>query len=180
MSFNLEPFFEAPLAIQIHLLGGILAFIVGIVVFAMRKGTARHRSLGKVWVAIMAVVALSSFFIHELRTWGLFSPIHLLSVFTLGSLVSAIYLVRKRNIRAHELTMKGLFAGGVIVAGGLTFGRDLLMNKMFLSPATGAAAPSLNAVPGGPATIALGSAFAIFLAVLTWDWLYGRKQTARR
>ena len=35
----------------------------------------------------MAYVAVASFFISELRLWGAFSPIHLLSAWTLFSLL---------------------------------------------------------------------------------------------
>ena len=39
----------------------------------------QHRLSGYIWIGIMPFVFLSSFFIYELRLWGLSSPIHLLS-----------------------------------------------------------------------------------------------------
>jgi uncharacterized membrane protein len=39
------------------------------------KGTATHRVAGRTWVVLMSAVALTSFFIHEIRLWGSWSPI---------------------------------------------------------------------------------------------------------
>ena len=51
--------------------------------FAAPKGTLPHRTVGFAWVALMTIVCISAFFIHELRIWGNWSPTHLLAVFTL-------------------------------------------------------------------------------------------------
>jgi uncharacterized membrane protein len=57
------------------------AFALGIVQFAAPKGTLPHRTIGWIWVLLMFAVAISSFWIHEIRLVGPFSPIHLLSIF---------------------------------------------------------------------------------------------------
>jgi len=44
------------------------AFALGLVQLTAPKGTLPHRTLGWIWVALIAVVAGSSFGIHELRT----------------------------------------------------------------------------------------------------------------
>ncbi len=53
---------------------------------AAPKGTLPHRTLGWVWVVLMAVVALSSLFIHTIRMVGPFSLIHLLSLLVIVTL----------------------------------------------------------------------------------------------
>ena len=53
----------------------------------------------------MTCVAISSFFISELRLWVAFSPIHLLSIWTLFSLMMAVYRGRQGNIRQHKVWM---------------------------------------------------------------------------
>ena len=73
---------------------------------ATSKGTVRHRVFGLDLGRLMAYVAVSSFFISELRLWGAFSPIHLLSVWTLFSLVIAVYHARRGNIRQHKIWMR--------------------------------------------------------------------------
>ena len=40
------------------------AFVLGLVQFAGPKGTLPHRTLGWIWVLLMAAVAASSFWIH--------------------------------------------------------------------------------------------------------------------
>ena len=73
-----------------HALAAIAAVVLGGAQLASAKGTARHRTSGWGWVGLMTYVAASSFFISELKLWGAFSPIHLLSIWTLISLVMAL------------------------------------------------------------------------------------------
>lgn len=84
------------------------------------KGTRAHRALGYTWVGLMLFVALSSFLIHELRQWGNFSPLHLLSVFILAMLALGIYFARQHNVVGHRKTMLGLFFGALVIAGAFT------------------------------------------------------------
>ena len=77
---NITPVLNASVVIQLHLPAALLALGLGAVQLAAAKGTASHRRLGYLWASVMAVVAISSFFIFELRLWGPFSPIHLLSL----------------------------------------------------------------------------------------------------
>ena len=69
----------------------------------------------------MTATALSSFFIHHIRmAFGLFSPIHLLSILTLVAVPLAIWYARQRNMRAHRLVVLGLFWTGLVLPGALT------------------------------------------------------------
>ena len=176
MSFDLQPFWEASLAVQIHVVTALIALIVGIYVFSRRKGTKLHRNLGKFWVVMMALVAMSSFFIHQLKVWGLFSPIHLLSIFVLGSLVQAIWMARTGNIEAHRRIMAGLFSGGLILAGLLTFGRDLLMHRIFFGSG-GGFIPSPQELPGGAVTFALVGAAVIYVITFIWGGKVSQSKT---
>jgi uncharacterized membrane protein len=81
-AMSLAPLLDAAPAIPLHALAAMAAFALGIVQFAAPKGTLPHRTLGWIWVALMAVVALSSFWIHQIRLFGPWGPIHLLSIFT--------------------------------------------------------------------------------------------------
>jgi uncharacterized membrane protein len=87
------------------------ALVVGGAVLLRRKGTASHKVLGRTWVALMAAVALSSFWIFEIRHGGGPSLIHLLSVWTLISLALAVWFIRRGNVRAHRGFMIGTFIG---------------------------------------------------------------------
>src|SRR6201999_4048814 len=80
---SLSPLLDAAPAIPIPAFAAMAAFALGLVQFAAPKGTLPHRTIGWIWVALMAVVAMSSFWIHQIRLVGPWSPIHLLSIFTL-------------------------------------------------------------------------------------------------
>ena len=69
----------------------------------------------------MAIVAGSGFFIWTIRTWGLFSPIHLLSVFVLVMLWRGVQAARRGDIQRHMRTMQGTYFFGLIITGLLTF-----------------------------------------------------------
>jgi uncharacterized membrane protein len=109
--------------IALHLSTALAALLVGAVVLSMRKGTALHRGLGRAWGALMLLTALSSFWITRDGQW---SWIHLLSAWTLVSLASAIYAIRRGNLRAHRGFMVGTYLGLLGAgAGALAPGRTL-------------------------------------------------------
>ena len=83
----------------------------------------------------MVVTASTSFFIHEIRLVGLFSPIHLISVGTLFSLYFAVKRARNGEIKRHQRGMKATFIGGMGIAGALTFLPGRLMYEVVLEPA---------------------------------------------
>jgi|SRR5258708_39715838 uncharacterized membrane protein len=95
----------------LHLAFALAALALGSIVLVRRKGTASHKVLGRVWASLMAAVALSSFWIFEIRNGTGPSFVHLLSVWTLISLACAIYFIRRGNIRAHKGFMIGTFLG---------------------------------------------------------------------
>lgn len=94
------------------------------------KGSASHRLLGRVWVALMSLAAVSSFWLTGLSDG--FSVIHLLSIWTLVAMALAIYFVRKGNVKSHKRFMVGTFLGlaGAGI-GALMPGRTLF--QVFLS-----------------------------------------------
>lgn len=106
---TLEP--PTSLTIALHLSAAFAALAVGLAVLARRKGTASHKALGRAWMALMIVVAVSSFWILEIREGAGPSWIHLLSAWTLISLACAVYFIRRGNVRAHRRFMVGTFLG---------------------------------------------------------------------
>ena len=110
--------------IAFHVGLAVFALLVGAVVLSRRKGTSSHKLLGRIWVAAMVAVAVSSFWIFEIRRGAGPSWIHLLSVWTLISLAAAVWFIRRGNVRAHQGFMLGTFAG-LAIAGMLAGGRAL-------------------------------------------------------
>ena len=125
----MEILFEQAPPIPHHSLAAFAAVIIGAAQLWMRKGARVHRIIGYIWVALMAIVALSSFFIHEIRLVGAFSPIHLLSIFTLLSLYMAILAAKDWRINAHRRWMQNLYVMALLITGAFTFlpGRTMHM-----------------------------------------------------
>ncbi len=82
----------------------------GVVQLAGVKGTSRHRALGYTWVALMLVVAISAFWIHEIRLWGPWSPIHLLAIFTLIMLPFGVMRARATTCAGTSSPCSGCFS----------------------------------------------------------------------
>ncbi len=116
----LAPLLDAPAVIQIHAFAAIAAFAIGIVQLASPKGTFPHRIVGWSWALLMLTVAVSSLFIHTIRMWGAWSPIHLLSLLVLATLPLAVWHARRHDVRQHRLAMLMLFTGALVIAGGFT------------------------------------------------------------
>jgi uncharacterized membrane protein len=114
---SLAPILDAGWVIQIHAFSAMAAFVLGIVQFSAPKGTLPHRTVGWIWVTLLTVVALSSFWIHQLRLIGPFSPIHLLSILTLVMVPIAVMHAHRHRVAQHRWAMIGIFTGGLVVAG---------------------------------------------------------------
>ena len=111
-------------------MAAMAAVFLGGLQLASAKGTTQHRVLGCSWVLLMMYVSVSSFFISSLRLWGAFSPIHLLSVWTLFSLGMAIYHAREGNIRQHKIWMVLLYVLALLVTGVFTLWPGRVMHAV--------------------------------------------------
>lgn len=118
--------------VALHLAAAVAALAVGGMVLAGPKGTSLHKALGRSWVVLMTAVALSSFWIFELRRGAGPSWIHLLSGWTLISLACAIYFIRRGNVRAHRNFMIGTFAG-LAVAGLFALAPGRALYRLFFA-----------------------------------------------
>src|SRR3954453_9067333 len=99
---SLAPLLDAHSAIPLHAFAAMAAFALGLVQFAAPKGTLPHRTIGWIWVALMAAIAIISFWIHSIRMIGPFSPIHALSIFTLAMLPLAVLHAHKHRVTHHR------------------------------------------------------------------------------
>jgi len=124
------PLFAAQQPIPLHALAALAATLLGAAQLWAPKGTRIHRRIGWIWVWLMSFVALSGFFIHELKMIGPFSPIHLLSAVTLAALWYAVRAARRGEIKRHRRTMMVLFWMALILTGVFTFWPDRVMHQM--------------------------------------------------
>ena len=81
-----------------------------------------------------ADVAVSSLFIHTIRLWGPWSPIHLLSILVLVTLPLAVIHARRHDIAQHRMAMLMLFTGALVIAGGFTFLPGRILHAVVFSP----------------------------------------------
>ena len=114
---SLAPLLNAVPQIPLHAFAAMAAFVLGVVQLAAPKGTLPHRTLGWIWVTLMAIVAISSFWIHQIRLVGLWSPIHLLSIFTLVMLPLGVWKAHRHDVADHRRIMTLMFTGALVIAG---------------------------------------------------------------
>lgn len=102
-------------AIALHLATVVPAVPLGAWVLWRRpKGDRLHRIAGRIWVVLMLVTAIDSFWIRTLT--GTIGPIHIFSALTLVALPRAIWQARMGRIDKHMAGMRGTYIG-LIVAG---------------------------------------------------------------
>lgn len=134
MSFT--PLFDAPYTVVIHALAAMAAFVLGSVQLALPKGTLPHRTMGWIWVMLMAVVAASSFLIHTICQIGSFSLIHGLSILTLVALPIGVTHARAHRVGEHRRVMILLFTGALLVAGIFTLWPGRIMHDVVFGTST--------------------------------------------
>lgn len=114
--------------IWLHVAVALLAGALGIANLAARKGTPRHRVVGRAWIGLMAATAISSFWIQELNP-GSYSWIHGLSIWTLALLPLAVLAIRHGRVRTHRNIVIGLMAG-LLIAGAFAMAPGRFMGRM--------------------------------------------------
>jgi uncharacterized membrane protein len=130
----LAPLLDAAPQIPIHAFAAITAFALGIVEFAAPKGTLPHRTIGWIWVGLMLTVAVSSFWIHQIRLVGPWSPIHLLSIFTLVTVPLGVWAAHRHRVVEHRRIMILLFSGALVIAGLFTLLPGRIMHDVVFGP----------------------------------------------
>lgn len=131
---SLAPLLDAAPAIPLHAFAAMAAFALGVVQFAAPKGTLPHRTIGWIWVCLMASVAISSFWIHQIRLLGHWSPIHLLTIFTLLMLPLGVWRARNHRVANHRRIMILIFSGALVVAGLFTLLPGRIIHTVVFGP----------------------------------------------
>jgi len=130
---DITPFITSGTALKVHVVSAVSTFIIGAVLLSgLPKGTKIHKRLGWTWSAFMASTAISSFFLVGLNG-GHFSWIHGLSAWTIIILPFALVAARQHNVKSHAKHMRGMFLGGMIIAGLFTFLPGRMMWHMFFA-----------------------------------------------
>ena len=149
------------LLIVTHVVGALTSVLLGAhQVWRRPKGDARHRVLGRVWVAMMLWVAFSSFWIRHINH-GAFSWLHVLSVVTLVTVTLGVVAAVRGDIQAHRGNMVGSWLGsvGAMVAAVAVPGR--MIPTYVLAQPRGAAAFVASVLVVTVLLVALGSRLAV-------------------
>jgi uncharacterized membrane protein len=123
---------------QVHLLTALIALASGAWVLLRRKGTARHRQVGWLYVASMLALNVTALLIYRLT--GTFGPFHFAALISLATLLAGVVNARRRLrgdrnwLRRHYSYMTWSYLGLAAAAVAETATR----------------APAFQAVAGGP------------------------------
>ncbi len=107
-------------AVVIHLASVLPALPLGLWVLLARKGDARHRLLGRLWVMLMLVAGGSAIFIRNLNHGG-FSWLHLFVLLVAITSFRGIRAARMGRIAAHKRHMWGMYVGALLLPGLFAF-----------------------------------------------------------
>ena len=119
--------------IPLHAYTAFLAIIIGGIQLSLPKGTKVHKYIGYSWIILILIVSISSFWIHTIKMVSIFSPIHLLSAYTIFSVTHAINSARRGDIKRHKQTMKLIYVLALIITGFFTLLPGRTMNAVFFS-----------------------------------------------
>jgi len=117
-----------------HLVTVVPCVFLGAYVLLAKKGTAVHRTLGKLYMVLMLITGLITLFMPALvgpQFFGHFGWIHLFSFLTIYTVPTAYTAIRKGNVRAHKRKMVLLYIGAIMIAGGFTFAPGRYLNELF-------------------------------------------------
>ena len=116
------------IAVMLHVSTVIPCVPLGLYLLLAPKGTAMHKQLGKLWIALMVVTATSTIFIHEGMA---LSWIHLFVPLTYRAAWLTVRKARRGDIKGHKAEIVSLFLTALMIPGIFAFalpGR--LMNVM--------------------------------------------------
>jgi uncharacterized membrane protein len=127
---NLAPLLNAPLAVQLHFFTVVPAFLLGTwLLLVSRKGSP------------IAVTAVSAVFIRAFG-WSIdvgpfrFGLLHLFVPLVAHGVWGAFATIRHGDIKGHRRAMRGMYIGGLLIAGLLAFAPGRILNRMVFGPVT--------------------------------------------
>lgn len=120
-----------PQLIYLHLATILPAFIIGSFLLMRRKGTRLHKSLGRIYLALMLVTGVTTLFMPAEvgpRVLDHFGIIHAFSLLTIYNVPTAYVAARRHDIKTHRGNMIGLYLGGIVIAGALALAPGRLLH----------------------------------------------------
>ncbi|MGG7442298.1 DUF2306 domain-containing protein [Zafaria sp. J156] len=130
--------------VYLHAVAAAYVLVLGPFQLLRRRRDRLHRAVGRSWVAAMAVVCVSSFWIGHGFSW-----LHVLALWTLFSVGLGVFSILRGNVPAHRYNMLGSYLGTVAAFG-------------FATAVPGRSIPELAAQY--PATLGIGVAVVLATA----------------
>jgi len=115
----------------LHLATVLPAFFIGTYVLIVRKGTPKHKLLGKIYACLMVLTAFITLFMPAAvgpSFFNHFGFIHLLSLLVFITVPKAIFAIRRGDVKTHKRSMIAMYVGGILIAGTLAFMPGRLMH----------------------------------------------------
>ncbi len=138
-----------------HAFAATVALVLGgVQLFRPTKGDRLHRMAGRTWVLLMLYVAVTSFWIRDIRA-GQLSWLHVLSVVTLVTVTLGLANAWRGNIEAHRRNMRGSWLGLVGAGVGASAVPDRLLPQLVVTSPAGAASALVAVVLTTLAVLAL-------------------------
>jgi len=135
---NLQPLLHAPVAVKLHVATVVPAFVLGTwLLFGSTKGSRYHRLAGKVYLLLMGLTAAAATFVRAFSDLSVdvgplrLGLIHLFVPLTAWSIWRTLGYLRAGQIEGHRQSMRGLYFGGMIIAGLLAFGPGRIIHRVF-------------------------------------------------
>ena len=119
---TLSPLLAAGPVIQFHVVAVSLTILLTPIQLLLERGSDWHRRVGR--------TALSSFFISTIQWIGPFSPLHLLSIISLISLLIAYRAAHRGDVKSHSRTLLSLVIFALIIPGIFTLFPGRLMYRV--------------------------------------------------
>ncbi|MET4144309.1 DUF2306 domain-containing protein [Arthrobacter sp. UYCo732] len=95
--------------IAVHAVAAGYTLLFGAFQLLRKKGGPLHRVIGRIWVAAIYIVAITSFWVRTLN--GGFSWLHALSVLTLLTVTMGLVAAIRGSIPSHKAFMMGSYFG---------------------------------------------------------------------
>lgn len=125
--------------IILHAVAALGAVLTGPVALWARLGRRPrpllHRAMGRTWVTLMLLTAVSALGIRDYDWPNLagFTALHLLVPYTLFGVAMALWQLRQRRIAQHRQIMQQIYIGACLVAGAFTLLPSRLLGQLLWS-----------------------------------------------
>ena len=119
-----------------HLLTIVPCVFIGAYLLIVSKGTKGHRLLGKIYMSLMMITAVTTLFMPAQvgpQFLSHFGYLHLFSILTIYSVPTALIAIRKGQVNKHKWKMVLLYFGAIVIAGGFTFVPGRYMYELFFA-----------------------------------------------